>query len=499
MDDVVYGCTDLSESDISFLRRIRSEMHLLADISRADVLMYCQGEATKALVIAQARPHSVSPIYTETLIGRVVAPADEPLVFRVLVHGRYSRGAHMVIAHGAPVVQEAHPIRNTDGEVIGVLSIETNLPEHERHRSRSHVFQRALRQLQEMALRGGLIGVDHLSSFGEHDGIIVVDAQKRIQYMSGNATNLYRKLGYMERLLKRRLSTLDTADENFVSLVLREGRCIEKEVQEGNRTWIRKVIPLISWEGRLDRLRKFLPLSPPEPCLVGVILTIHDATEARRKERELKIKSAMIQEIHHRVKNNLQTIAAFLRLQTRRTDSGEVRRILQESINRVLSIAVVHEFLSEYESQPINIKDISQRIIKQLVQGMLDSEGRIQLNLKGVDIYLPAQQATACALVINELLQNALEHGYDRRTEGTISITLQDEDQRIAIEVNDDGRGLPVGFALAHNSSLGLRIVQTLVQDDLKGHFELRSGDGVSAIVTFPKPEVREETLKLLN
>jgi len=220
---------------------------------------------------------------------------------------------------------------------------------------------------------------------------------------------------------------------------------------------------------------------------VGAMLTIHDATEARRKEQELKIKIAMIQEIHHRVKNNLQTIAAFLRLQARRTDSAEVKRILQESINRVLSIAVVHEFLSEYESQTINIKDVSQRIIKQLVQGMLDSERRIRLNLRGVDIYLPAQQATACALVINELLQNALEHGYDHRREGTISVTLQDDGQRIAIEVNDDGRGLPPGFDLAHNSSLGLRIVQTLVQDDLKGHFELRSGNGVSAIVTFPK------------
>lgn len=487
MDDVVCRCSDLSESDIAPLRKIRDEMALLADISRADVLMYCRRGPAQALVVAQARPHSVSPIYTEPLIGRVVAPADEPLVFRALAHGHHSHGAHMVIAHGAPVVQEAHPIRNAEGRVIGVLSIETNLLEHERHRRRSRVFQRALRRLQAMALRGKLRGVEDLSPFGEHDGIIVVDAQKRIQYMSGIATNLYRKLGYMERLLKRRLSTLDTADEELVSLALGEGRCIEKEVQEGHRTWIRKAIPLISWEDGLTHLRAFLPLSPREPRLVGVMLTVHDATEARRKERELKIKSAMIQEIHHRVKNNLQTIAAFLRLQARRTDSGEVQRILQESINRVLSIAVVHEFLSEYESQTINIKDVSQRIIKQLVQGMLDSERRIQLNLKGIDIYLPAQQATACALVINELLQNALEHGYDRRTEGTISVTLQDDGQRIGIEVNDDGRGLPAGFDLAHNSSLGLRIVQTLVQDDLKGYFELRSGDGVSAIVTFPK------------
>lgn len=487
MDDVVCRCSDLSESDIALLRKIRDEMPLLADISRADVLLYCRVGPAQAIIVDQARPHSISPIYTESLIGRVVAPADEPLMFKALAHGRYSRGAHMVIAHGAPVVQEAHPIRNAEGKAIGALSIATNLLEYERHHRRSRVFQRTLKRLQAIALQGDLKGAEGLSPFGEHDGIIVVDAQKRIQYVSGIATNLYRKLGYMERLLKRRLSTLDTADEELVSLALREGRCIEKEVQEGNRTWIRKAIPVVSREDGLAWLRTFLPIPPSEPRLVGVILTVHDATEARRKERELKIKSAMIQEIHHRVKNNLQTIAALLRLQARRTDSGEVQRILQGGINRILSIAVVHEFLSQYESGVVNIKDVSQRIIKQLIQGMMDSESRIQLDLEDANIYLPAQPAMACALVINELLQNALEHGYERRTAGTISVNLRDDGKRVTIEINDDGHGLPAGFDLTQNSSLGLRIVQTLVQDDLKGRFELRSGDGVSAIVTFPK------------
>jgi two-component sensor histidine kinase len=147
----------------------------------------------------------------------------------------------------------------------------------------------------------------------------------------------------------------------------------------------------------------------------------------------------------------------------------------------------VHEFLSEQEARVINIKDVSQRIIKHTQQGILQPDKRIRLTLRGPSIYLPAQQATTCALIINELLQNAVEHGYERKPGGTISVNLRDDGDSVIIAVADDGQGLPEDFSLEQADSLGLQIVQTLVQDDLKGQFELREGDGVSAIVTFPK------------
>jgi two-component sensor histidine kinase len=112
---------------------------------------------------------------------------------------------------------------------------------------------------------------------------------------------------------------------------------------------------------------------------------------------------------------------------------------------------------------------------------------RIRLIVGGPSIYLPAQQATTCALVINELLQNAVEHGYERKPGGTISVNFRDDGDRVVIAVADDGQGLPEDFSLEQADSLGLQIVQTLVRDDLKGQFELKEGDGVSAIVTFPK------------
>jgi two-component sensor histidine kinase len=224
---------------------------------------------------------------------------------------------------------------------------------------------------------------------------------------------------------------------------------------------------------------------------VGVIMTVHDQTDERLREQDLNIKSTMIQAIHPRVKNNLQTIAALLRLQARRVTSPEAEQVLQESINRILSVAVVHEFLSRRDSNVINFRDVSARIIGQIQQGLLDPDKTIRLELNGPSIYLPPQQTTACALVVNELVQNSIEHGFENKASGTIAINLIDHGDAVSIEVVDDGGGLPVNFDLGHDVSLGLRIVQTLATDDLKGRFELKnSGTGTAAAVVFPKTAI---------
>jgi two-component sensor histidine kinase/PAS domain-containing protein len=489
MDGAVQQIDGLKTEDLIFLARLEKQLPFLAGISRADVLLYGGQADDKAIVLFHAIPHSISPLYNRSLQGHEVGPGDEPRVFRALTSGQAARGSRGLIAEGAPIVQEVYPVFSPGKDrPIAALTIETNLIENERHRRRSKVFQKALQQIKDSVLRAGLAGAEELSPFGEHDGVVVLDTQKRIRYISGIATNLYRKIGYAENLLGRSLTSLETADDELVTLVMRKRHCLQQENTEGDgRIWIRKGVPLSASPGGLKLLRKLLRLSPPRSTLVGVLVTIHDDTERRREEQELRVKSAMIQEVHHRVKNNLQTIVALLRMQVRRIESEEARQALTEGLNRILSVAVIHEFLSYQESRVINIKDASQRIINQTRQGVIDPEKQIRLELKGPNIYLPTRQATACALVINELLQNAVEHGYERKTGGTISVTLEDAGDRVSVTINDDGRGLPAGFNLEDADSLGLQIVQTLVSGDLRGHFELRDGDGVSAIVTFPK------------
>jgi two-component sensor histidine kinase len=214
---------------------------------------------------------------------------------------------------------------------------------------------------------------------------------------------------------------------------------------------------------------------------------IQDVTDDVRKEQELKVKSAMIQEIHHRVKNNLQTITALLRLQARRAQSEDAAMALKEAVGRIMSVAVVHEFLSQDEESIINIYDVCRRITQEFVNGTLDPEKRIELKLEGErQFMLPAQQATSCALIVNELIQNAVEHGMEHKIQGTIVVRLLQTDDSMCVEIEDDGTGLPEGFDPA-DGGLGLQIIRTLVRDDLKGEFLLENGDGVRAVVSFPR------------
>jgi two-component sensor histidine kinase len=187
-------------------------------------------------------------------------------------------------------------------------------------------------------------------------------------------------------------------------------------------------------------------------------------------------------------------VAAVLRMQIRRSNDQQLRQILQDSVSRILSMAVVHEYLSREEGQAINIREVAQRIIQQTKQGVLSPDKQIRIVLQdGHNLYLPSRQATACALVINELLQNSVEHGYEERNIGTISVELVDEGDRVRIVLADDGEGLPPDCERGQISSLGLQIVQTLVQHDLQGSLEMTSLEGVQAIVQFPKRALEGE------
>jgi two-component sensor histidine kinase len=383
---------------------------------------------------------------------------------------------------GVPSMQEVFAIHDEHGRVIAALSSEMAMLEHERLRKRSALFRNAISRVRELIMAGRLDGGERIGRLGVHDGVMLIDGKGQIQYVTAVAEHLYRRLGYADSLVKTQLSELDTS-EYVCFRAMELGTCLEQRVQEQDLIWIKRAIPLLPSDDRslLGRLRGSSRMAN------GAIIVIQDITDEVRKEQELKIKSAMIQEIHHRVKNNLQTIAALLRLQARKSTSSEVAEQLRQTVSRILSIAVVHEFLSQDELAVINIHEVSNRILDEVTHGTLDPEKRVQLRLEGAKQFrLPAQQATSCALIINELLQNAVEHGYRDRSEGTISVRLEETEDSMTVEIADDGSGLPEDFNL-EESGLGLRIVRTLVREDLKGQFTLQNGQGVRAIVSFPR------------
>jgi two-component sensor histidine kinase len=178
-------------------------------------------------------------------------------------------------------------------------------------------------------------------------------------------------------------------------------------------------------------------------------------------------------------------------MEARRTTSEEARRVLEESMNRIHSISVVHEFMANQGEGKINLREVGQRLVAHMRQMANSPNHQISFTLSGPDIFVPSQQATSSALVINELLQNAAEHGLAGRDVGAVSLVLADLGDKVLIQVSDDGAGLPNDFDLHRDGSVGLNVVQVLVRDDLKGEVSLSSNAGVTATVTFPKPVER--------
>jgi two-component sensor histidine kinase len=488
MKDYLSTLGGLADEEREFLGRLATNLDLLADLSHADVFLTCASHSD-AIVVAEARPQPVPSLHPQSQIGRRLSRSESPSIFKVLFDGRSRRHFRGVVVHGVPSMQEVFAIHNDKGRTIAALCSEMAMLEHERLRKRSALYRRAIARVRELVMDGRLEGGDRIGRLGVHDGAMVIDSRGQIQYISAVAEHLYRKLGYADSLVKTQLSELDT-NEYVCFRAMEVGSCLEQRVEEQDSIWIKRVIPLLPSEDSslLGKLRGSATVAN------GAIVVIQDVTEEVHKEQELKIKSAMIQEIHHRVKNNLQTIAALLRLQARQSNSHEVAEQLGQTVSRILSIAVVHEFLSKDEQSVINIHEVGNRILSEVTHGTLDPAKRVQLRLEGSKHFrLPAQQATSCALIINELLQNAVEHGYRKRRKGTISVRLDETDDSMTVEIRDDGDGLPKDFSL-DESGLGLRIVRTLVREDLKGHFILENGQGVRALVSFPRWPAQEST-----
>jgi two-component sensor histidine kinase len=185
------------------------------------------------------------------------------------------------------------------------------------------------------------------------------------------------------------------------------------------------------------------------------------------------MRGVLAQEIHHRVKNNLQTVASLLRLQAR-ADGVDPRKALDDSVNRILAIAAVHEVLTEQREEDVDLGDLLERLRAMLVQG-LGGGKHVEAELEPVP--LPGDRATALALVFAELFQNALEHGGD-----SVRVELARRNGEVVLAIDDDGSGVDGDVG----TGTGLSIVRALVRDELNGRFDLRSEGGTRAEVVFP-------------
>jgi two-component sensor histidine kinase len=218
---------------------------------------------------------------------------------------------------------------------------------------------------------------------------------------------------------------------------------------------------------------------------IGAIVLLNNVTELRRRERELVTKDATIREIHHRVKNNLQTVSALLRLQARRIDDPGASQALNEAVRRIASIALVHETLSSSSDSSVAFDDVLDRLVNHALE-LTPRMSELEISRTGLLGALESRIATPLALVITELIYNALEHGLE--TEGSkLNIKIERKDKSVTVTISDDGVGLPEGFSLATSSNLGLQIVRTLTENELRGTLVLESDqEETRAVLKFP-------------
>jgi two-component sensor histidine kinase len=298
------------------------------------------------------------------------------------------------------------------------------------------------------------------------DGVILLDADQRVEYTSPNGVSALHRIGIHANSEGMRLAELGL-DESLVETAFSIGAPVTEELEgQGDVSVLIRCIPLID-----------------NDAVSGAVVLTRDVSELRRRDRLLLSKDATIREIHHRVKNNLQTISSLLRLQSRRFSSPEAKVAIAESVRRIRAIALVHETLSREAGDDIAFVEIVRPLARMVEEGMSSEDHPVRFTVEGDAGILPATAATPLAVVLNELFQNAIDHAFPAELDlhdqpGRVVVSLANDGRWLRASVADDGVGLPPGFDLDAVAGLGLSIVRTLVTSELMGTISLDRGTG---------------------
>lgn len=474
LGDLLAEHTVLPGSAVDHLHAVVGEWQLLADLSFADYLMWVRRDDGVLVCVAQCRPNTGPTVVHTDAVGTVVAANSMPLVAATFSGGVPGRegavGQQNSCQHDGHSV-EVSPVRFGD-QVVAVLT--RHQPELAARRRSGHLetaYRLCATDLLRMLAEGtfpdaGDVAMSR-SSPRAGDGFIRLDVDGVVSYASPNALSAYHRMGLTTEL--EGVNLIDATrplisdpfeahevDEHVQDLLAGDGKGMRMEVDAGGATVLLRTLPLVV-AGRN----------------VGAAILIRDVTEVKRRDRALISKDATIREIHHRVKNNLQTVAALLRLQARRTSNAEGREALIESVRRVSSIALVHDATS-------------------FMIGRIRSMTSSRFTCSSTD------RATALIMVITELVQNAIEHAFDpAAAEGSVTIRAERSARWLDVVVHDDGLGLPQGFSLEKSDSLGLQIVRTLVSAELDGSLGMRDARERGTDVVLRVPVGRRGRLML--
>jgi two-component system, sensor histidine kinase PdtaS len=484
LTELLHEHTGLEGPVATHLQRLVATWGVLSDLCFADLLLFVpgRGDDETVVVIGQVRPTTNQTLHLEDLVGRRMTSAQRPLVLRAWRLGSVVEGEVNIPARNERARQVCIPVRWGE-EVVAVLTRESALAVGRRPGELERVYVDVFDRLARMISRG-----EYPFPLDEEvtsetprvgDGVLVLDAAARVEYASPNAVNALHRMGLYSGIEGARLDELGL-DQAAVNLAFQNRLPATEEISRGSDSAV---------------VIRCLPLTD-QGVVTGAVALLRDVSDLRRRDRLLLSKDAAIREVHHRVKNNLQTISSLLRLQSRRLPEGDGRHALQESERRVRSIALVHEILSRDTTDEVDFNDILPSLIR-MAEDLGGPHRPVRITHTGEAGELHAAVATPLAVVVNELLQNAAEHAFPLE-EGVdpelaaseppveVRVDLERKGETLTLTVSDNGVGLPAGFSVEQTTSLGLSIVRSLVGTQLGGTISMRSDPGTVVELRIP-------------
>lgn len=468
LGDLIARHGDLAPRDVEWLHLLIGDWQLISDLAFADLVLWLPTPAGGFVAVAQSRPSTGATVHYDDVVGAQAPEGLRPQLERAMADVAIQRSREPRWFGTYAVREEAVPVV-CDGRAIAVVARQTNLG-GVRTPSRLELnYVEAADDLLGMISRGEFPSPDSASGPRRGaprvgDGLIRLNAEGEVLYASPNALSCFHRLGVLGSLVGQSLAQVttglledcSTVDESLPLVVM--GRAPWRSDIEARGVCISlRAVPLTERGQR-----------------IGAVLLCRDVSELRRRERELISKEATIREIHHRVKNNLQTVAALLRLQARRMQSPEARAALEEAVRRVATIALVHETLSQALDEAVDFDELVDRSLR--LTADVASAGTVPVKTVRTGTFgmVPAEDATALALVLTELVTNAVEHGLAKAGGGTVEVLAERSGSRLRTVVADDGVGVdPERGPL---SGLGTQIVETLVRNELRGSIKWSNG-----------------------
>ncbi|OAH57728.1 MULTISPECIES: sensor histidine kinase [Bacillaceae] len=462
--------TNLSSADIQIISEVASTLPMYADLSNAYMFIDCKmKENEQAIVVAEAFPRTPEAVYENSVVGKIVFETFEPGVYYCYRTGKKSIMHRALTQEGKMVEQSVVPIKNKQHQVIGALIMEAEViaSYSEKKQEPTHSFgQKAMSNLLANTMDEYPVISDLLMEI-----FLLTDAEDRLVYANPSGVRFIHEISQTEYIQNEPILKLLP----FLDPILNQ----QEEVFVLELTLAQKSLEV-----------KKVKLRNKKNELQGTLFIIQDLTELRTKEKELMMKSVVIKEIHHRVKNNLQTVASLLRLQMRKGFPLESKSHFEDTLNRIFSISSVYELIlanDNADDDDVDLIELTRKIGSTMVINDLNQKVDLIIEPNGNKILTSSRKAVSIALIVNELVQNSIKHAFPGGISGEIHVDFFSSKDFVELHIQDNGVGMgEAGY------SLGLEIVHNLVVNDLAGEFRYRLVErGTYAILTFPlSPEV---------